>query len=178
MYYSDTLQHHGILGMKWGVRRYQNKDGSLTAEGKARQNSSSDGNGSESKNMSTSSSSKSNVTKSSSSTTTTTKSVSEMTIEELKAITERNNAEANYYKSQKVLADAKSSNTTASTKSKSKVAKFTSNFADKTVESVTNGITKAIGNAAKSETTLILEKYLDIKITDDNKKKKKKDDDD
>ena len=29
-----TLQHHGILGMKWGVRRYQNKDGSLTSAGK------------------------------------------------------------------------------------------------------------------------------------------------
>lgn len=25
--------HYGILGMKWGIRRYQNKDGSLTAEG-------------------------------------------------------------------------------------------------------------------------------------------------
>ena len=30
------LAHHGILGQKWGVRRYQNKDGSLTAEGKKR----------------------------------------------------------------------------------------------------------------------------------------------
>ena len=32
--YSDSLYHHGILGMHWGVRRYQNKDGSLTPEGK------------------------------------------------------------------------------------------------------------------------------------------------
>lgn len=30
------LSHHGILGMKWGIRRYQNKDGSLTKEGRQR----------------------------------------------------------------------------------------------------------------------------------------------
>ena len=32
----DELYHHGVKGMKWGVRRYQNKDGSLTDSGKKR----------------------------------------------------------------------------------------------------------------------------------------------
>ena len=35
-YNNDYLAHHGILGQKWGVRRYQNPDGSLTPEGKKR----------------------------------------------------------------------------------------------------------------------------------------------
>lgn len=33
---NDYLSHHGILGQKWGVRRYQNRDGTLTAEGRKR----------------------------------------------------------------------------------------------------------------------------------------------
>lgn len=32
----EYLAHHGIKGQRWGVRRYQNPDGSLTAKGKAR----------------------------------------------------------------------------------------------------------------------------------------------
>jgi len=33
-YYANSLSHHGIKGMKWGIRRYQNYDGTLTNKGK------------------------------------------------------------------------------------------------------------------------------------------------
>lgn len=34
----NYLAHHGIKGQKWGIRRYQNEDGTLTSAGKARYN--------------------------------------------------------------------------------------------------------------------------------------------
>lgn len=37
--HNAVLSHHGIKGQKWGVRRWQTSDGSLTSEGKKRYNS-------------------------------------------------------------------------------------------------------------------------------------------
>lgn len=38
VFYNNTeLYHHGIKGQRWGVRRFQNEDGSLTPKGKKRQ---------------------------------------------------------------------------------------------------------------------------------------------
>lgn len=36
--WNSYLEHFGIFGMKWGIRRFQNEDGSLTEEGKKRYN--------------------------------------------------------------------------------------------------------------------------------------------
>ena len=40
---SDYLQHYGILGMRWGIRRFQDKSGRLTAAGKKRYDEDTDG---------------------------------------------------------------------------------------------------------------------------------------
>lgn len=40
--YSNELYHHGIKGQKWGVRRFRNKDGTLTPEGRKRNSVTSD----------------------------------------------------------------------------------------------------------------------------------------
>lgn len=38
IYYGNELYHHGILGQKWGIRRFQNKDGSYTPQGQSENN--------------------------------------------------------------------------------------------------------------------------------------------
>ena len=47
--YTDSLMHYGIKGQKWGVRRYQNHDGTRTPAGKKRYSESSSDSSSEKK---------------------------------------------------------------------------------------------------------------------------------
>lgn len=75
---NNELYHYGILGMKWGVRRYQNKDGSLTSAGKKRYNQDS---------WSEDAKTASQLKK---------KSVNQMSNAELRKLTERQQLERNY----------------------------------------------------------------------------------
>ena len=80
----NHLEHHGIIGMKWGVRRYQNKDGTLTNAGKARYSTDGDAD-SPAPNAGTDKK-----------TDTSSKSVSEMSDEELRTRLNRINMEDQY----------------------------------------------------------------------------------
>lgn len=139
----NVLAHYGIRGMKWGVRRYQNKDGSLTAAGKKRY-SGDGGNAGTTKSTTSSSSGR--------------KKVSEMTDDELNRAVRRLQLEQQYRQlnPEKVSAGQKFVN---------KVAK------DVIIPAATTVARNAVQKVMQDAVSKALK--TDVKIDNDNKKKDK-----
>lgn len=148
----DELYHHGIRGMKWGVRRFQNSDGTLTAAGKKRLSKLE---GQEAKlaekkaavtGGKTASSSKAGATKK--------KSVKDMTNEELETANRRMALELNYKTQYSKLNPEKVS----------VGKKFVDKFAEKTLDSVATGAANAVGNAVGKKLGATFDKILDSSV--------------
>lgn len=139
----NVLAHYGIRGMKWGVRRYQNKDGSLTAAGKKRY--SGDGG-----NIGT--------TKSTTSSSSGRKKVSEMTDDELNRAVRRLQLEQQYRQlnPEKISAGQKFVNKVAN---------------DVLIPAATTVARNAVQKVMQDAVSKALK--TDIKIDNDNKKKDK-----
>lgn len=111
---SDLLYHFGIKGMKWGIRRFQNKNGSLTAAGKKRYQKGEQA--SDEKTPSSSGSSRS-------------KSISELSDAELRTRINRLNLEKQY---KQLISEGADSNTKQVKEGKS----FTNEIKDRAVKNV------------------------------------------
>ena len=130
---TNELYHHGIKGQKWGVRRFQRKDGTLTSAGKKRYNNDSAKNKASDDDESTHN-----------------KSVSEMTDEELRAKLNRINMEDQYN-----AAMAK-----RNTKKISRAQKVAADLAEQAVRSIaTKGIEKLVNYAFNKQETDTITKY-------------------
>ena len=145
----DELYHHGIRGMKWGVRRFQNSDGSLTAAGKKRISKIE---GKEAKLAEK----KAALTGGKSASffkvgTTKKKSPKDMTDEELQKANDRMQAEITYYERYAKL----------NPKKISAGKKFADKFADKALENVAQGAAKSIGNTVEKQLSSVLDKAFD-----------------
>lgn len=119
----SELKHWGIKGMKWGVRRYQNKDGSLTPAGKKRYSDGDTSSSSTSKSSQTSQQPKK-------------KTVSEMSDQELRDAVNRLRLEQDYAK--------------LNPEKVSRGKKFVDNLLDETLSGVARGAGSASAIAVTS----------------------------
>lgn len=146
------LTHWGIKGMKWGVRRYQNKDGSLTPAGRKRYSEEGESSGS------------SGSSKSSSSNTSGKKKISEMSNDELRERTTRINLELQY---KEAIARANPDKMRRAKKLVSDLAESAvRNLGQKAIE---KGINSLMGSGSKEEKRTNLSDVGDVSKLSDKK---------
>ena len=160
--YTDELYHHGVRGQRWGVRRYQYKDGSLTPAGRRRAN--------KLKEEYTRITGKRLIKKPATkvkpaSTDQNKKEVKDMTNDELRILTERLNAEKNYI-------DAVNNRKAVDSQKSSKGKKFVDKVMTDIVSPVATDVTKQL---LKSYVVKGVNKGLELeneyKLYTNNKKK-------
>ena len=176
--YTTELWHHGIMGMKWGIRRYQNPDGSLTTAGKIRygnknrleasvnkkaaklQRKYNDLTG---KSIRQNNAAKDKTDEEARKKDSKSKSISEMSSEELQAAINRINLEKTYLQAMESVNPRKVS----------RGQKFIDSFKDQAVNSISKGAAEALGDVVKGALTKSLKKSLGLSDSSkDNQKKK------
>lgn len=176
--YTTELWHHGIMGMKWGIRRYQNPDGSLTIAGKIRygnknrleasvnkkaaklQRKYNDLTG---KSIRQNNAAKDKTKEEARKKDSKSKSISEMSSEELQAAINRINLEKIYLQAMESVNPRKVN----------LGQKFIYSFKDQAVNSISKGAAEALGDVVKGALTKSLKKSLGLSDSSkDNQKKK------
>lgn len=176
--YTTELWHHGIMGMKWGIRRYQNPDGSLTIAGKIRygnknrleasinkkaaklQRKYNDLTG---KSIRQNNAAKDKTKEETRKKDSKSKSISEMSSEELQAAINRINLEKIYLQAMESVNPRKVN----------LGQKFIYSFKDQAVNSISKGAAEALGDVVKGALTKSLKKSFGLSDSSkDNQKKK------
>ena len=176
--YTTELWHHGIMGMKWGIRRYQNPDGSLTIAGKIRygnknrleasvnkkaaklQRKYNDLTG---KSIRQNNAAKDKTKEEARKKDLKSKSISEMSSEELQAAINRINLEKIYLQAMESVNPRKVN----------LGQKFIYSFKDQAVNSISKGAAEALGDVVKGALTKSLKKSFGLSDSSkDNQKKK------
>lgn len=137
----DELYHHGILGMRWGIRRYQNADGSLTAAGRKRRTQLE---GELSKLPLEKKSEDSTGHATSSTTKPKHKSVNDMSDDELANATRRLQAEKNYLDLQRQVSSF-------TPQQKSKGREFAENFGNTLVDNLRQNVSRSLSEWANKQ---------------------------